>query len=80
MHLDIITPVDKVFTGEIKLIQLPGTNGFFELMDNHAPIISTLNSGKIRVIANDGHEESFEIGGGVLESANNKVIVLIESV
>ncbi len=80
MQLDIITPVDKVFSGEIKLIQLPGTNGSFELMDNHAPIISTLTSGKIRVIAIDGHEENFDIGGGVLESAENKVIVLIESV
>jgi len=79
MHLDIVTPSENIFSGEIKLIQLPGSNGSFELLENHAPIVSTLNKGTIKIITKDGSNRKFEIGGGVLESADNKVIALIEN-
>ena len=80
MHLDIVTPSENIFSGEIKLIQLPGSNGSFELLENHAPIVSTLNKGIIRIITKDGRDKTFEIGGGVLEAAENKVTALVESV
>ena len=47
MYLEIITPEKMLFTGEITIIKLPGTLGSFEIMNNHAPIISTLTFGKI---------------------------------
>jgi len=80
MHLEIITPEKKVFVGEIKLIQLPGSMGSFEILNNHAPIISSLDKGTIRIISNEGAPKFFEIGGGIIEAKNNNIIVLAEFV
>ncbi|MCF8372868.1 MAG: ATP synthase F1 subunit epsilon [Bacteroidales bacterium] len=79
MFVEIVTPDKKIFSGEATLAQLPGSNGSFEIMNNHAPIISTLNRGKVRIIAADGKEYSFDIAGGVIESAENKIIILAET-
>ena len=79
MYLEIITPDKKVFEGEVKLIQLPGSKGGFEILKNHAPIISTLEKGTIKIIEKNGEERLFEVDGGVIENKSNKIIVLIES-
>lgn len=79
MYLEIITPDKKVFEGKVKLIQVPGSKGAFEILKNHAPIISTLEKGTIRVIGTNGNESQFEITGGVIENKGNKIIVLVES-
>ena len=78
MLLEIITPEKKVFHGEVNSVQLPGTNGKFEVLNNHAPIISTLTKGHIRVIDDNNKTELFEINGGVIEMQNNKIIILAE--
>jgi len=78
MNLEIVTPEEKLFAGEVKLVQLPGSKGSFEMLRNHAPIISTLESGTIKLITLEGKEMSFEIKGGVIEGSNNKIIVLAE--
>lgn len=78
MILEIITPEKKVFTGEVNSVKLPGTTGGFEVLNNHAPIISTLTNGNIRVITADNITENFEINGGVIEMQNNKIIVLAD--
>jgi F-type H+-transporting ATPase subunit epsilon len=80
MKVEIITPDSTVFTGDnVGLIQLPGIDGSFEVLNNHAPLISVLKKGKIKLI-NTGEKEEhfFEIGGGVIEVLNNKVLVLAE--
>ncbi|KJF43984.1 MULTISPECIES: ATP synthase F1 subunit epsilon [Draconibacterium] len=79
MHLEIITPDKKVFEGEVKLIQLPGSKGGFEILKNHAPIISTLEKGVLKIIEKSGEEQHFEVDGGVIENKANKIIVLVES-
>lgn len=79
MYLEIITPEKKVFEGEVKLVQLPGSKGAFEMLNNHAPIISTLEKGKIKVEDLNGKEHFFDIDGGVVENKSNKIIVLVES-
>ena len=76
MLLEIITPEKKIFEGEVKSVLLPGTNGKFEILNNHAPIISTLIAGQIRIINNNDQREFFDINGGVIEMQNNNVIVL----
>jgi len=76
MYLEIVKPDIKIFTGEVKLVQVPGTKGVFTVLKNHAPIISTLEKGKIRIIKENNKEEYFEIKGGVIEVKNNKIIVL----
>ena len=78
MLLDILTPEKQLFEGEIKSVKLPGTNGEFEILNNHAPIISTLTKGEIRVIDSNSKQETFSINGGVIEMQNNKIIVLAD--
>ena len=80
MLLEIITPDKRIYSGEVKLVQLPGTLGSFEIIKNHAPIISTLDKGKIKVIEESGKTLFFEVDGGVVENKDNKIIVLIESI
>ena len=80
MILEIITPIKKVYSGNIKLVQLPGSMGAFEIENHHAPIISILEKGKIKVIEEGGQELFFEIGGGIVENKDNKIIVLAESI
>lgn len=80
MYLEIITPDRKVFEGEVTLVQLPGSNGAFEILQNHAPIISTLNKGTIKVEDNKHKQHFFDVDGGVIENKGNKIIVLVESV
>jgi F-type H+-transporting ATPase subunit epsilon len=79
MHLEIITPDKKVFEGEVSSAQFPGTQGSFEVLNNHAPLISTLENGPIRVTGANGNQ-FFNVDGGVVEVLNNKIIVLAEAV
>jgi F-type H+-transporting ATPase subunit epsilon len=79
MFLEILTPDKKIFNGEVKLVKLPGSKGGFEILNNHAPIISTLEKGTIKVIDTAGQEHFFQIDGGVVENKANKIIVLVES-
>ena len=80
MLLEIISPDKKIYSGEADLIQVPGSKGSFEILKNHAPIISTLEKGQIKIIAPDGNLTKFDIDGGVIEAKNNKIIVLAENV
>jgi F-type H+-transporting ATPase subunit epsilon len=81
MTLEILTPDKKVFEGEATSVTLPGTVGFFEILNNHAPIISTLKDGKLTVRGAAGKQEDiFFIKGGVVEASNNKVVVLAEGI
>jgi F-type H+-transporting ATPase subunit epsilon len=78
MFLEIITPDKKVFEGEVKSVLVPGANGQFQMLENHAAIISTLINGKVKVKTKTG-EEHFDVHGGVVEMVDNKVTILAES-
>ncbi len=80
MRVEIITPDSTIFEGDnVALIQLPGIDGSFEVLSNHAPLISVLKKGRIKLV-NKGEKEErfFEINGGVIEVLSNKVLVLAE--
>lgn len=79
MIVEIIAPDKELYSGEVDLIQVPGSKGSFEILRNHAPIISTLEPGKIKIVDVKGTTTFFEVGGGVIEAKNNKIIVLAES-
>ena len=79
MYLEIITPDKKVFEGEVTSAQFPGSQGSFEVLNNHAPLISTLENGRIRVTSAAGNQ-FFNVDGGVVEVLQNKIIVLAEAV
>ena len=78
MLLEIITPESKLFEGEVTSVKFPGTDGEFGVLNNHAPIISTLTKGSIVVIDNNNKSKNFNINGGVIEMQNNKIIVLAD--
>ena len=77
MKLEILTPDKKVFEGEIRSVTVPGTMGSFEVLNDHAPIISTLEDGKV-IIRSGGTEETIYIKGGVIEVLNNNIMLLAE--
>lgn len=77
MNLKIITPERQIFEGEADLVQLPGSDGLFEILKNHAPMIASLGKGKIKIVNNNEYQY-FEINGGVAEIFNNEVLVLAE--
>lgn len=80
MRIDIITPDKKVYEGDIKSVRVPGKKGSFQVLKDHAPIISTLESGLIIVVDQEGTEKIFDISGGVIEVKANKIILLVDSV
>jgi len=80
MKIEIITPDKKIYEGEIKSVRVPGKKGSFQVLKDHAPIISTLENGPVIIIDQANIETVFEINGGVIEVKANKVILLAESV
>lgn len=79
MKLEIITPETTIFSGDVQLVQLPGLDGLFEILHNHAPMIAALGKGRVKVMTSaEKSTEYFEIKGGVLEVKKNKIIVLAD--
>jgi len=78
MFLEIITPDKKLFSGEAKSIKLPGADGSFGILDDHAAMIASLKKGTVKVVDEKNATENFTINGGVVEVLKNKVILLAE--
>ncbi|HEX2967983.1 MAG TPA: ATP synthase F1 subunit epsilon [Bacteroidales bacterium] len=80
MKIDIITPDKKVYEGEIKSVRVPGKKGSFQVLNDHAPIISTLENGPVIIVDKEGNQQIFEVTGGVIEVKSNNIILLADSV
>ena len=79
MNLEILTPEKKLYSGEVFGVQMPGVSGSFEVLDKHAPLVSALKAGRIKVLKDlQNHIANFDIRGGFVEVLNNKVTVLVE--
>jgi F-type H+-transporting ATPase subunit epsilon len=78
MRVDIISPEKMIFSGDAKSVILPGANGSFQLLDNHAPIISTLVEGVVEMELSSNERKTFDIKGGVVEVRDNKVSLLAD--
>ena len=78
MKLEIITPISTLFTGEVSLVQLPGIDGLFEILKSHAPLVSALKEGRVKVMDDQNQEQFFDIRGGVVEVSNDKILLLAE--
>lgn len=78
MYLEIITPDKRVFEGDITSVKVPGTLGSFEILNNHAPIVSSLDKGEVRVKTSKGELLHYQVDGGVVEVMKNKISLLIE--
>ncbi len=79
MHLEIITPDKKIFEGDVSIVTFPGSDGSFQVMNNHAPLISLLKAGTVEYKISNKREH-VNITGGVVEVLKNKVIVLADGV
>ena len=80
MRIEIVTPDKRIFEGDIKSVRVPGKKGSFQVLKDHAPIVSTLESGPVILVDPEGKETIFEISGGVIEVKANKIILLADSV
>lgn len=92
MYLEIVSPEAVLFSSEVSSIYVPGVNGEFEMLNNHAPVVSTLKSGKVKVKSTQsidseklnerfqvvGNECSIDINSGTIELKDNKVIILVD--
>lgn len=80
MNLEILTPERKLFSGDVYGVQLPGTDGMFEVLEKHAPLVAALRSGRLKILkdrtaSNTAH---YNIRSGFVEVLNNRVTVLVE--
>ena len=79
MNLEILTPERKLFSDDVYGVQLPGITGLFEVLDKHAPLVSALKAGRMKVLKDkNNHFVYFDIQSGFVEVLNNKVTVLVE--
>ncbi|TKK71957.1 ATP synthase F1 subunit epsilon [Ilyomonas limi] len=78
MTLEILTPEKRLYSGDVYGIQLPGIDGLFEVLDKHAPLVSALSKGTVKVLQDKTRTERFSIQGGFVEVLNNKATVLVE--
>lgn len=92
MYLEIVSPEATLFSGEVKSVTVPGVNGEFQMLENHAPIVSLLQAGEVKIDGHEGIAEDFEdrftrardgktvlqINSGTVELKNNKLVVLAD--
>jgi len=78
MNVEILTPEKKLFTGDVYGVQLPGISGLFEILEKHAPLVSALGKGNVKILKDKKEVENFSIESGFVEVLNNKVTVLVE--
>lgn len=77
MNIQVLTPKGKVFEGTATAVQVPGSAGLFEVLENHAPIVSSLEAGKVRITLSDGTRKEMAIQGGFVEVLRNEVALLV---
>lgn len=78
MTLEILTPEKKIYSGDVYGVQLPGVTGLFEILDKHAPLVSALKKGTVKILTSKTQSQTYSIQSGFVEVLNNKATVLIE--
>ncbi|MCA9743582.1 MAG: F0F1 ATP synthase subunit epsilon [Deferribacteres bacterium] len=78
--LEIVTPTQKVFSGTVKSVVAPGSQGYFGILQRHAPLLSTLAIGEIRARVDDRDKKIFATSEGFLEVSSNKITIIAEAV
>ena len=80
MNLIILSPEREIFSGTVKSVKVPGSLGSFEMLENHAPIVSSLGAGEVRIIKSNGEKMNLQVEGGFVEMLNNEVSLLVSGV
>jgi len=80
MNLVVLSPDKEIFSGAVKSVQVPGEDGGFQVLENHAAIVSSLAKGVVNVVKANGEKLSFKVDGGFVEMLNNEVSLLVSGV
>ena len=80
MHLLILSPDQEIFSGEVKAVTAPGIDGRFEVLHNHAALVSALTAGPVDVATDKGEKMQWQIGGGFAEVLNNEIALLVSGI
>ena len=80
MNLVVLTPEREIYNGGITSVKVPGVNGQFEILKDHAPIVSSLNKGEVRILDEGGQKKTFQIEKGFIEVLYNEVSLLVQGV
>jgi F-type H+-transporting ATPase subunit epsilon len=80
MYLEIVTPEKKVFEGEVSIATFPGADGSFQVMNNHAPLVSLLQEGVVEYKSKETSTQRVRITGGVVEVLGEKTILLADGI
>jgi F-type H+-transporting ATPase subunit epsilon len=78
MNLIVLTPDSEVFNGEVTAVNVPGVEGPFQILKNHAPIVAALDAGKLEIKLSDGKELHYWVERGFVEVLDNKINVLVQ--
>lgn len=80
MNLIVLTPEKEIYNGKVTSVKVPGINGSFEILNNHAPIVAALGTGEVRVLDEKGEKKIFSIKKGFIEVLKNEVSLLVQGV
>ena len=78
MNISVLTPDISVFEGPIKSVKIPGINGQFQILKNHAPLVSALAEGPVEIVKGSGEKLTFSIEKGFIEVLRNEVSLLVQ--
>ena len=80
MNLTVLTPEKEIFNGKINSVKVPGINGSFEILNNHASIVAALGNGEVRILDENGEKKTFKIEKGFIEVLKNEISLLVKGV
>jgi len=78
MELVVLSPEKELYKGQVKSVTVPGTAGQFQILKDHAPIISSLSEGDVKIIKDDGSTLVLNIGEGFIEVLDNELAILVK--
>ena len=80
MNLIVLTPEKEIYNGTVTSVKVPGINGSFEILQNHAPIVAALGEGEIRILDKSGSKKTFMVKKRFIEVLKNEVSLLVQGV
>lgn len=78
MNIIVLTPEKEVYTGKITAVNVPGVSGQFEILNGHAPLVSSLKAGNVKLVLEQGGTKTFSIESGFVEVLRNEISLLVQ--
>lgn len=79
LNVDIVTPQKTIYSGKATSVSVPGRKSPFQVLFNHAPIVSTLDTGKVKIVTEENKELFYSTSGGFVEVRSNNISILVET-